>query len=68
MIGTTLRARPLAEKAQIVAQVRNHVWPMLADGRVQPVVDRVLPLREAGAAHEVLESSQHVGKIVLQVG
>jgi len=68
VIGTTLRARPLAEKAQIVAQVRNHVWPMLADGRVQPVVDRVLPLREAGAAHEVLESSQHVGKIVLQVG
>ena len=68
VIGTTLRARPLAEKAQIVAQVRNHVWPMLADGRVQPVVDRVLPLREAGAAHEVLETSQHVGKIVLQVG
>ncbi|WP_059009947.1 NAD(P)H-quinone oxidoreductase [Streptomyces specialis] len=63
--ATSLRARPSAGKAEIVAAVREHVWPLLADGRVRPVVDRALPLAEAGEAHRVMEASGHVGKIVL---
>ncbi len=63
--ATSLRARPAAEKAAIVAAVREHVWPAVEAGEVRPVVDRVLPLDEAAQAHRVLESSAHIGKIVL---
>jgi putative PIG3 family NAD(P)H quinone oxidoreductase len=63
--ATSLRARPAAEKAEIVAGVRAAVWPEVAAGRVRPVVDRVLPLEEAAQAHRVMESSTHIGKIVL---
>jgi putative PIG3 family NAD(P)H quinone oxidoreductase len=63
--ATSLRARPAAEKAEIVAGVRAAVWPAVAAGRVRPVVDRVLPLEAAAEAHRVMESSAHVGKIVL---
>ncbi|NUP35258.1 MAG: NAD(P)H-quinone oxidoreductase [Streptomycetaceae bacterium] len=66
--ATTLRSRPLAEKAAIVAAVREHVWPLIAAGRVRPVVDRIVPMREAAEAHRLLESSGHVGKVVLSVG
>ncbi|MDT0447380.1 NAD(P)H-quinone oxidoreductase [Streptomyces johnsoniae] len=65
--AASLRARPPKEKAEIVAQVRAHVWPMLADGRVRPVVDRRLPLSEAAQAHRAMEAGEHVGKIVLTV-
>ena len=64
--ATSLRARPAAEKAAIVAAVLAHVWPAVEAGRVRPVVDRVLPLDQAAQAHRVMESSQHIGKIVLQ--
>ena len=67
VIGTTLRSRPLPEKATIVSAVREHVWPMIEDGRVRPVVHEVLPVSEAAAAHRLMESSAHIGKIVLQV-
>ncbi|MGA7689623.1 MAG: NAD(P)H-quinone oxidoreductase [Jiangellales bacterium] len=67
VIGTTLRARPLAEKAAIVTAVRENVWPMIADGRVRPVVHTVLPIAQAAAGHALMESSAHIGKIVLQV-
>ena len=63
--ATSLRARPAAEKAAIVAAVREHVWPAVEAGEVRPVVDRVLPLDDAAQAHRVLESSAHIGKIVL---
>ncbi len=65
--ATSLRARPLAEKAAIVAAVREHVWPLLAAGHVRPVVDRELPMNEAAAAHRVVEESGHVGKVLLVV-
>ena len=65
VLATSLRARPAAEKAAIVAAVREHVWPAVEAGEVRPVVDRVLPLEDAAQAHRVLESSAHVGKIVL---
>lgn len=63
--ATSLRARPLAEKAAIVAAVREHVWPLLDAGQVRPVVDRELPMSEAAEAHRVVEESGHVGKVLL---
>ncbi|MDG4864723.1 NAD(P)H-quinone oxidoreductase, partial [Streptomyces sp. T-3] len=63
--ATSLRGRPLGEKAAIVAAVREHVWPLIGAGRVRPVVDRTVPLREAAQAHRVVEGSGHVGKVLL---
>ncbi|MFJ9644350.1 NAD(P)H-quinone oxidoreductase [Streptomyces sp. NPDC101206] len=63
--GTTLRARPQAEKAAIVAAVREHVWPLVAAGRIRPVVHAVYPVREVAEAHRTMESSRHVGKLLL---
>ncbi|XUL89439.1 NAD(P)H-quinone oxidoreductase [Streptomyces galilaeus] len=63
--ATSLRARPLGEKAAIVAAVREHVWPLIASGQVRPVVDRELPMNEAAAAHQVVEDSGHIGKVLL---
>jgi putative PIG3 family NAD(P)H quinone oxidoreductase len=67
VIAASLRARPAAEKATIVAAVREHVWPPVADGAVRPIVHTTMPLAEAGAAHELLEASTHVGKVLLTV-
>ncbi|MFF1922237.1 NAD(P)H-quinone oxidoreductase [Streptomyces sp. NPDC058221] len=64
--ATSLRGRPLAEKAAIVAAVREHVWPLIADGVVRPVVDRALPMQDAAEAHRVMESSTHIGKVLLR--
>ncbi|WP_133739981.1 NAD(P)H-quinone oxidoreductase [Actinorugispora endophytica] len=66
--ATTLRSRPLAEKAEIVSQVAGQVWPLVGKGTVRPVVDRVLPLRDAAEAHRIMESGGHVGKILLSTG
>jgi putative PIG3 family NAD(P)H quinone oxidoreductase len=63
--ATMLRSRPLVEKAAIVAEVREHVWPLVEAGKVRPVVDRVLPMRDAAAAHRVVEAGAHVGKVLL---
>ena len=67
VMATSLRARPAREKAVIVAGVREHVWPLVAEGRVVPVIDQRLPLAEAARAHRVLEGSHHVGKVLLTV-
>lgn len=63
-----LRARPLEQKAMIVAGTVAHVWPLIEAGRVKPVVDRVLPLAEVAEAHRLVEQSDHVGKVVLSIG
>ncbi|WP_251094186.1 NAD(P)H-quinone oxidoreductase [Streptomyces sp. Caat 7-52] len=63
--ATSLRARPLSEKAAIVAAVREHVWPLFAAGHVRPVVDRELPMPEAAEAHRLVEASGHIGKVLL---
>ncbi|MFI9721044.1 NAD(P)H-quinone oxidoreductase [Streptomyces sp. NPDC052396] len=63
--ATALRSRPPAEKTAIVAAVREHVWPLVSGGRVRPVVDRLLPMRDAALAHRVVEESGHVGKVLL---
>jgi putative PIG3 family NAD(P)H quinone oxidoreductase len=63
--ATSLRARPAAEKAAIVASVLAGVWPAIEAGEVRPVIDRVLPLEQVVEAHRALEESTHVGKILL---
>jgi putative PIG3 family NAD(P)H quinone oxidoreductase len=65
--AASLRARPLAQKAAIVTATEGFVWPLIESGDVAPVIDRVLPLEDAAAAHQLVESSQHIGKVVLQV-
>jgi putative PIG3 family NAD(P)H quinone oxidoreductase len=65
VIATSLRARPTEEKAAICASVVEHVWPLVAAGRVRPVVHGTMPLEEARAAHELMESGDHTGKILL---
>src|SRR5690606_10229650 len=63
--ATSLRARPLGEKAAIVAAVREHVWPLVAAGHVRPVIDREIPMPDAATAHRVVEDSGHIGKVLL---
>ncbi len=65
--GSTLRARSAEEKARLSRAVQDNVWPMVEDGRVQAVIDRVFPLDSAAEAHRRMESSDHVGKILLAV-
>ena len=65
--ATALRSRPAQQQADIVAATLAGVWPAIEAGDVRPVVDRVLPLAQAAEAHRVLEASEHVGKVVLQV-
>jgi putative PIG3 family NAD(P)H quinone oxidoreductase len=64
---TGLRARPREEKAEIVASVRDHVWPLVESGQVRPIVDRTVPMHDAATAHRILEESTHIGKILLTV-
>ena len=65
--GSTLRARSVAEKGVLAGEVETNVWPLLAAGRVAPVIDMIFPLTQAADAHRRLESGDHVGKIVLSV-
>ena len=65
VIATSLRGRPTAEKAAICTSVVDHVWPRVADGSVRPIVHGTMPLEEIVAAHELMESGDHTGKIVL---
>jgi putative PIG3 family NAD(P)H quinone oxidoreductase len=63
--GSTLRPRSVAEKGAIAAAVRQHVWPLLEAGTVKPLIYKTFPLHDAAAAHRLMESSAHIGKIVL---
>ncbi|MCX4567985.1 NAD(P)H-quinone oxidoreductase [Streptomyces albogriseolus] len=63
--ATTLRARPVEEKAAIVAAVREHVWPLVSGGHVRPVIDREIPMPDAAQAHRIVEDSSHIGKVLL---
>ncbi|MFG3700816.1 NAD(P)H-quinone oxidoreductase [Micromonospora sp. NPDC047620] len=66
--ATALRSRPPAQKAEIVRGVRQQVWPLVEAGAVRPIVDRRLPITEAAQAHRLVESSDHVGKVLLTTG
>ncbi len=65
IMSTTLRARPASQKAQIVAAVTEHVWPLVEAGVIRPVIDRELPMAEAAEAHRIMTASAHTGKIIL---
>lgn len=67
LTGSTLRPRSIAEKAAIAESLRREVWPKLADGSVRPVIHATFPLVEAAAGHALMESSRHIGKIMLLV-
>jgi len=67
LTGSTLRSRPLAQKVAIAEAVRHSVWPLLSAGRVRPVIHATFPLAAAAAAHELMETSTHIGKIMLSV-
>jgi NADPH2:quinone reductase len=63
--GSTLRARSAAEKAEIAASVRTHVWPLIESGKVKPVVDSVFDMGKVADAHRKMAGSSHIGKILL---
>lgn len=65
--ATTLRARPAAEKAAIVSAVRQHVWPLIDEGKIHPVIHHVLPFDDVAEAHRLMESGDNIGKLVVQV-
>jgi NADPH2:quinone reductase len=67
LTGSTLRSRTVAQKAEVAEAVRKNVWPLLAAGRVRPVIHAEFPLAEASEAHRLMETSNHIGKIVLTV-
>jgi putative PIG3 family NAD(P)H quinone oxidoreductase len=65
LTGSTLRSRTVAQKAAVAEAVRKNVWPLLIAGRVKPVIHATFPLAAAGEAHRLMETSNHIGKIVL---
>lgn len=67
LTGSTLRARSVALKAEIAAHLRRDVWPLLEAGTVKPIIHATFPLEQARQAHELMESSAHLGKIMLEV-
>jgi NADPH2:quinone reductase len=66
--GSTLRPRSVEQKGEIARSLEARVWPLLAGGKVRPLIFRTFPLAEAASAHALMESSEHIGKIVLTVG
>ncbi|HEX4019423.1 MAG TPA: NAD(P)H-quinone oxidoreductase [Frankiaceae bacterium] len=67
VIATSLRGRPPEQKARVCAGVMREVWPAVAAGKIRPIVDRVLALENAAAAHQALDDSLHIGKVVLTI-
>jgi NADPH:quinone reductase-like Zn-dependent oxidoreductase len=65
VVATSLRGRPVDDKSAICASVVEHVWPLVSEGRVRPIVHGTMPLDEVAAAHALMESGEHMGKIVL---
>ena len=64
--GSTLRNRDVSFKSDLAKEIEKYVWPIIADGKFKPVIYKTFPLEEAGKAHELMESSEHIGKIVLE--
>jgi NADPH2:quinone reductase len=63
--GSTLRPRPVEFKGAIAASLRSRIWPLIDAGKVKPVIYKTFPLEQAAEAHRLMESSAHIGKIVL---
>jgi NADPH:quinone reductase len=67
LTGSTLRPRSVEEKAEIARALEEHIWPHIAAGRIRPVIHQTFPLRDAAAAHALMDSGAHIGKIILEV-
>ena len=67
IIGSTLRARPVAAKTAVMAELHQRVWPLIAAGTIRPIVEEVIPIAEAGRAHELIASDTTFGKVILEV-
>jgi len=67
LIGSRLRHRPLPEKIGIIQKFEERFWPLLTDGRLTPVIDRVFPITEAGSAHEYVRENRNIGKVILEI-
>jgi len=65
IVAATLRTRTVAEKAEVVAATREHIWPLISAGKVVPVIHAILPMSEAAEAHRLLDDGSHIGKILL---
>ncbi|HAZ94099.1 MAG TPA: NAD(P)H-quinone oxidoreductase, partial [Porticoccaceae bacterium] len=65
LTGSTLRAQPIENKARIAAGVESQVWPLIAQGKFKPVINSRFPLAQASEAHTLMESNQHIGKLLL---
>ena len=63
--GSTLRARSVEQKGAIASALRREIWPLLDAGKLKPIIFKTFPLAEAAAAHRLMESSEHIGKIML---
>ena len=67
VVGSTLRARPLEEKASIMAELGQYVWPKISQGEIVPIIQQVFPIQSVSAAHELMASDVTIGKVVLKV-
>jgi len=67
VIGSTLRARPLPEKAAIMAELEQFVWPKITTGVIKPIIETIMPIEQANEAHDLVASDTTVGKVVLSV-
>ena len=67
IIGSTLRARSISAKAMVMDALKERVWPLLEDGTIRPVIERVYPVEEAGKAHDLIAANQTFGKVVLRI-
>ena len=68
VIGSTLRARSIAAKAQVMDELNSKVWPLIESGEIQPIIDQVVPIEQADDAHQLIASNSTFGKVVLRVG
>ena len=68
LTGSTLRPRTVAQKAEIAAELREKVWPLLEIGKIRPVIHNTFPLEQAAEAHRLMEEGSHIGKIILLSG
>jgi len=67
LTGSMLKPRDAAFKSALASEVETHVWPLVAKGALRPIIYKVLPLKEAAEAQQLMESSEHIGKILLRV-
>tara|TARA_Y100000590_G_scaffold89805_1_gene101159 strand:- start:757 stop:1725 length:969 start_codon:yes stop_codon:yes gene_type:complete len=67
IIGSTLRAQPISKKTEIMNNLKNNIWPFLDTGDIKPIIETIMPIEEANKAHQLIESNQTFGKVVLKV-